>query len=73
MECCQQRTAVENERSGVVNAVPALMGTVLPSRRGNTGTLQESDDSRDSEPDRKLNRRVVDRRHDSTKHKLIHR
>jgi hypothetical protein len=40
MKCCQERTAMENEISRVVNAVPVLMWTVLPSRRGNTGTLQ---------------------------------
>jgi hypothetical protein len=62
---------MENELSRVVNAVPALTWTALPSRRGNTGTLR--DDSRDSEPDRKLDRRVVDRGHDFTNHKLIHR
>ena len=40
MEYCQERTAMEIELSRVVNAVPALMWTALPSRRGNTGTLQ---------------------------------
>ena len=33
---------MENELSRVVNAVPALMWTALPSRRGNTGALQSA-------------------------------
>ena len=40
VECCQETTGMENELSRVVNAVPALMWTALPPRRGNTGTLQ---------------------------------
>jgi hypothetical protein len=40
---------------------------------GTPELCKERDDSRDSEPDRKLDRRVVDRGHDSTNHKLIHR
>jgi hypothetical protein len=39
VKCCQERTAMENELNRVVNAVPALE-TALPSRRGNTGTVQ---------------------------------
>jgi hypothetical protein len=73
MEFCQDGTGMENELSPVVNAVPALMWTALPSRRGIPELCKERVASRDSEPDRKLDRRVVDRGHDSTNHKLIHR
>jgi len=66
MECAKKGPPWRTSFSRVVNAVPALMWTALPSRRGNTGTLQGARvDSRDSEPDRKLDRLVVDRGHDS--------
>ena len=40
VECSQETTAVENELSRVVNAVPVLIWTARPLRRRNTGTLQ---------------------------------
>jgi hypothetical protein len=64
---------MENELSRVVNAVPALMWTALPPRRGNTGTLQAVVRRSRQRAWSKLDRRVVDCGHDSTNHKLIHR
>jgi hypothetical protein len=40
---------------------------------GTPELCRERNDSRDSEPDRKLDRLVVDRGHHSANHKLIHR